>query len=352
MLSKPTFWCLISAILFGISPTLSKYLLTSIHPILLASLLYLGAGLATLPQLKTPSIQSAQEWRRIVGAIFFGGIAGPILLLYGISQVGAATSSLLLNMESVATAILGWLFFREHLTGKIILCVLLVTLGGGFLCFSQEFTLHIGALWIILACICWGLDNHYTATIEELSPAQSTCIKGLCAGLFNLLLFSLAMSYPSIETWSGIEPLPFPSWSDIAAALLLGALSYGFSITLYIAGAQQLGATRAQLIFATAPYFGLFSAFLFLQESIYAQHYIATFLMLCALVIQNRERHGHKHTHHTHSHNHWHKHNDLHHEHTHTTSGFSFLGWHIHHHDHTELEHEHPHQSDIHHRHH
>ena len=187
----PFLWCLLSAFLFGISPAFSKWALDGIQPISMAAFLYLGAGLATVPFSKKPQITHKKEWIRVIGAVFFGGILGPIFLMYGIQEIGGARSSLLLNFESVATVLLGWLFFREHITFKIILSVLLVTLGGLFLSLSQEssgFSFNFGALYIIIACFCWGLDNHYTAVIEQLTPAQSTCIKGLCAGFFNLIL--------------------------------------------------------------------------------------------------------------------------------------------------------------------
>ena len=341
MFSKPALWCLISAFLFGLSPTFSKYLLSDIQPILLAALLYLGAGMATLPSSGMPNIRSKEEWRRILGAIFFGGILGPVLLLYGINQTSAATASLFLNMESVATVILGGLFFREHINKNIFIACILVTLGGGILSFDAGFTINLGCIWILLACVCWGLDNHYTALIEELSPTQSTCIKGLCAGIFNLLVYLLLFSNQS-----------FPTFHLLFFALCIGAGSYGVSIVLYITGAQQLGATKAQLIFSAAPYFGVISAYFFLLEPLTLHHLIASFCMIAALLIQNRDTHQHTHTHHKHTHGHWHQHNDLHHDHQHVKHHPTLLGWHNHQHEHETHEHKHAHHSDLHHRHH
>ena len=51
----------------------------------------------------------------------------------------------------------------------------------------------------------------------------------------------------------------FPVVPDVRlvlGGLLVGTLAYGASIALYITAAQQLGATRAQMVFATAPFFG------------------------------------------------------------------------------------------------
>ena len=136
--NHPILWCLLSAFLFGISPALSKWALGTIQPISMAALLYLGAGFATLPFSKRPQITKKKEWMRILGAILFGGILGPIFLMYGIREIGGARSALLLNFESVATVLLGWMFFREHISFKIILSVLFVTAGGILLSFSQD----------------------------------------------------------------------------------------------------------------------------------------------------------------------------------------------------------------------
>ncbi|MAA78923.1 MAG: EamA family transporter [Deltaproteobacteria bacterium] len=341
----PLIWCLLSAFLFGISPALSKWALGTIKPISMAAFLYLGAGLATLPFSKKPQITQKKEWARILGAILFGGILGPIFLMYGIQEIGGARSALLLNFESVATVILGWIFFREHITFTIILSVFFVTIGGLCLSFSQEqagLTLNIGALYIIVACFCWGLDNHYTAVIEQLTPAQSTCIKGICAGLFNLLLAYFLETDVIFSYDIGI----------VLFAFLIGALSYGASIVLYIAGAQQIGATRAQLIFASAPYWGILTAVLLFQESFSSIHLAATGCMLLALYIQNKESHGHEHIHTQMTHKHWHRHDDDHHHHHHKTPSTEVLGWHIHEHEHNETSHIHSHYADIHHRHH
>jgi len=340
--SHAMFWCILSAALFGISPALSKWLLGSFEPILLASIMYLGAGLSTLPYSTKPQIHSRKEWLNIGGAILFGGILGPILLMYGIQKTGAATASLLLNFESVATVVLGWYFFKEHVSREILFSALLITIAGILLSLQESTTFTWGAIWICLACVCWGIDNHCTAIIEDLTPTQSTCIKGLSAGIFNFCLAIYLYGFDAILLHTNM----------FLGALAIGALSYGASIVLYIAGAQQLGATRAQLIFASAPYFGLICAYVFLSENVHIIHMVATGIMLIALWLQNKDNHQHKHLHHSSTHSHWHRHDDLHHIHTHKNHTKSLFGWHLHTHKHAEMIHSHEHKSDIHHRHH
>ena len=343
LFSHPIVWCLVSAFLFGISPALSKWALVSIPPISLASLLYWGAGVSTLPFSGMPNLHGRKEWMKVVGAVLCGGVLGPIFLLYGISELGAARSALLLNFESVATVLLGWFFFREHVSKEILISALLVTMAGVLLSTSgggSEFSLQWGALWIVLACFCWGIDNHCTALIEQITPTQSTCIKGLCAGLLNGMI-----------AWHMGEELVWDV-SVLCGGLLMGGVCYGASIVLYIAGAQQIGATRAQLIFSSAPYWGIVVALVFLGEDFTMLHVMALFLMLVSLWVQNAEAHVHAHKHDKRKHRHWHQHDDLHHDHEHGEEIPLHLGWHSHEHVHEECVHAHEHHADVHHRHH
>ncbi len=189
---------------------------------------------------------------------------------------------------------------------------------------------------IALACICWGIDNHLTALIDGISPAQSTFWKGFIAGSVNLILGLFLGSYQA-------------SVMNTAAGLVLGALSYGLSIMLYITSAQNLGATRSQLIFSSAPLFGL-SFSLLLGGSLSVFQVAAFFLFLVSVFILFQESHTHTHAHQPLTHTHMHYHPDEHHSHGHASrEGETFR--HSHEHKHQALEHTHPHWPDLHHRH-
>ena len=70
------------------------------------------------------------DWPWLLGAIFFGGIVGPVALLFGLLQVSASTASLLLNLEAVLTAVIAWLVFRENAGRRIVLGMLAIVAGG------------------------------------------------------------------------------------------------------------------------------------------------------------------------------------------------------------------------------
>jgi drug/metabolite transporter (DMT)-like permease len=340
--TRAILFALASAALFGAATPFSKPLLQDISPFMLAGLLYLGAAafMAVIIAFrwrirKSPLIPSDRRNRlQLGGAVLFGGLIGPVLLAYGLKLGKAASVAIWLNMETLATVVLAWLFFKEHIGRWTMLGNLGVLAAGVLLCVDGGMEATVGALFVAGAAICWGLDNNLTALIDRISPVESTFWKGSIAGSTNLLIGCL-MGGQFSESW--------------AMALGIGTLSYGVSIALYIASAQKLGATRSQMLFSSAPVFGVLLSFLWLGESITYWQLAAGLVLLCSLLVMLLDAHSHEHRHEPLEHDHEHKHDDGHHNHTH--DGLSSAHRHSHVHIHEQLSHVHPHWPDLHHRH-
>ncbi|HEU4334870.1 MAG TPA: EamA family transporter [Candidatus Eisenbacteria bacterium] len=336
----PALSCLVAALLFGASTPASKALLGSVGPFTLAGLLYLGGAVAVLPfsfRGGSARLRRDPKQRRMLAlAVLFGGGIGPVLMLLGLNAASAASVSLWLNAETIATALLAWALFHEHMDRRTVIAVAFV-LAGGLLLAAPEGAAgwRAGAL-VAGACLCWGLDNNLTALISGFTPAQTTAIKGIGAGSVNLAI-GLALEGR------------VPGAAAMAAASGVGAFSYGFSIMLYISGAQQLGASRSQLIFSTSPFLGVLLAWTFLGEPIRAFQIGAAAAMAIGLYAMLTARHEHEHTHEAMHHTHSHRHDDGHHTHAHP--GLPAWVRHTHPHDHEPVTHSHPHEPDIHHRH-
>jgi len=329
-------------VLFGASTPASKLLLEELTPLQLAGLLYLGAALGVaLPAYLEPAprrlsqLDRANRYR-LSGAVILGGIVAPVLLLLGLRMAQAGSVSLLLNLEMAATAALGVWVFREHL-GRLGWLGVGGTLAAGVLISFAEGWPGLGAgLLVGGACLCWGVDNHLTALIDGLSPSRSTLWKGAIAGVTNL---ALGLALDPFEAGIGL----------VLAALGVGALAYGASIALYIASAQQLGATRAQAVFASAPFLGAGLAFGILREPLATEHLVGAGILLVSVAMLLRSQHGHLHLHEPLQHVHSHRHDDDHHRHEHPQLPPSTR--HTHWHRHERQVHAHPHWPDLHHRH-
>lgn len=343
VMALPTLLALCAAALFGASTPVSKLLLTHLGPFQLAGLLYLGAALAVSPSWAMgPGTTAAlpmdrRAWRLLGGVLVFGGLLGPVCLLLGLRQASASSVSLWLVLEMVATALLGVGFFRDHLGRSGWLGVSGAVAAGALLCWGEGVTAPLGAgLWVVLACLCWGMDNQCSALLDAIPPGRLVFWKGLAAGSANLLLGLLVESgRPGVGT--------------LIAALLTGALAYGASIALYVISARQMGATRAQITFASAPFFGLLLSAIVLGEPLSLIHGVAALIFIGAAALLLRDRHNHLHVHIPMTHAHLHRHDDGHHTHSHP--GLPSPGWHSHRHEHEALEHGHPHWPDLHHRH-
>ena len=340
----PTLACLLAAALFGLSTPAARVLLDTVSPLRLAGLLYLGAALATLPLAarrarapKSPRRWDAKNLWRLGAMVMAGGVIGPVLLLFGLARAPAASVALWLTLETVATAIIAALFFREHVSRRTWASVALITIASVLLASPSGFSFGFGALLVSLACIAWGADNALASVIDGFTPAESTFAKGLVAGSVNL----------GLGLWLDSGPL---SATAVLAGLAIGALSYGASLVLYVGAAQQLGATRSQMLFSTAPVGALVVSWTWLGESVLGAQLGAAALMAVALYLAHTQRHAHTHRHEPTTHVHGHRHDDGHHTHTHP--GLPPSTFHVHEHTHEEpIEHYHPHDPDLHHRH-
>ena len=337
----PFFLAFLSALFFGSATPISKVLLDDLTAFQLAGLLYLGAAagvlviLAKEGRFRFPWQMGRVNGLRLAGAVFFGGFLGPVALLLGLQLASASSVSLWLNLEMVATAVLGHFLFKDHLTtrswlaaGGVLLAASLLAVGEGAAGFQAGFL-------VALACLFWGIDNHLTALIDDITPAQSTFWKGLAAGSTNFLI--------------GITLAPIiVSGSSLLVALAVGVVAYGLSIVLYITSAQNLGAIRSQLVFSSAPFWGVLLSIVFLGEKLYPLQILAAAIFIASILTLLREQHQHQHIHEAITHEHLHRHDDGHHQHPHPQDE---QGLHSHTHNHQPIKHAHPHWPDLHHRH-
>ena len=332
---------LVSAVLFGAGTPLAKFLLGSVSPWMLAGLLYLGSGLGLglfrIIQRSDRVRLAKGELLPLSGAIAFGGVAGPVLLLFGLSGMPATGASLLLNAEGVFTALLAWFVFRENFDRRIALGM--VAIVAGAVVISTPTGAALGPVWpslaILGACLCWGIDNNLTRKVSLTDATWLAAVKGGVAGPVNLILaFALGARLPSAPS--------------IAGAMVVGFFAYGVSLVLFIVAMRHVGTARAGAYFSIAPFFGALLA-VFLGATITVPLVVAAALMAVGVGLHLTERHEHEHTHEAITHDHWHVH-DEHHRHDHPQPVATGIR-HKHVHTHDPVTHSHEHYPDAHHRH-
>jgi len=343
--NRSVLYALAAAALFGASTPFAKLLVGEVSPLLLGGLLYLGSGIglgaARIIRDRgwARSGLARQEWPWLLGAVLFGGVMGPVALMFGLTSTSGSTASLLLNLEAVLTALIAWLAFRENADRRVVLGMVAIVAGGVALSWpsgSAESTNWIGPLAIAAACLCWAIDNNLTRKVSAADALFIAGSKGLVAGAVNC---SLALSLGALWPEPGV----------LLATMLVGLLGYGISLVMFVLALRGLGTARTGAYFSTAPFIGAVVALILLSEPATPAFWVACVLMGAGVWLHLTERHEHEHTHEPEEHRHMHTH-DEHHQHGH---GPEWDGRepHDHVHRHAGVTHKHPHFPDIHHRH-
>lgn len=293
--SIATIYAILAAALYAINVPFSKLLLNHVEPTMMASFLYLGAGLglfiygfiekATGRNAKREPLTKKELPYTIAMVVL--DIAAPIFLMFGISMSSSANVSLLNNFEIVATSIIALVIFKEVISRRLWLAILLVTAASAILSFEGEGALDFnsGSLFVLGACLCWGMENNCTKMISNKSSVEIVIIKGTFSGLGSLIVALI----------SG-EKIPEIHW--ILCVLLLGFVAYGLSIHFYIMAQKDLGAAKTSAFYSIAPFLGVLFSIIIIKEMPGIQFYVALIIMIVSTYIMVRDtvelQHDHK----------------------------------------------------------
>lgn len=335
----------LAAVLYGFSSPVSKILLAEIPATLMAALLYLGAGLGMLfvnlirknKGKKSMEAGISKKDMPYTILMILLDIAAPVLLMIGLTMTTASNAALLNNFEIVATSLIALLVFKEAVGARLWIAIGLISISSIILTVKDfsSLTFSVGSVFIVAACLSWGMENNCTRMLSLKDPLQIVVIKGFGSGL-GALIISLVLKEYSAD-------LP-----SILLALLLGFVAYGLSIYFYIFAQRTLGAARTSAYYAAAPFVGVLLSWIFLREEITGSFLIALVVMIAGSYFAVTEKHRHTHLHTELIHEHKHNHEDLHHNHKHDAE---VIGEHSHVHTHEAMEHKHAHTPDIHHHH-
>ena len=284
--------------LFGISSTLNKIALKNIQPIVIAGMIYLIGGVLLfiihltplcsriLALLDTPGTEpkiGTKDFRVLAFVILCGSTVAPLLLLNGLSQTTAINTSLLLNAETLFTAMIAFAFLGERGTKTEYLGMLLLLVGVVFVTTNGEFqkltlTANIaGGLLIVGACLFWGIDNNLSKFLSK--KRDIVLITGLKCFIGSLALFAVAFIL-------GIDfNIPLVS---IPYLFSVGAFSIAFSILLFLFAVRKIGSMRTGVIYSTSSLFGAGLAFIVLRETFTLMQLAAGFVMLMGVYVLYR----------------------------------------------------------------
>lgn len=283
---KSIFFAILAAALYAISSPVSKLLLREISPTQMASFLYLGAGLGMSIvgfikhkkyKEKIEERLTKQELPFTMGMVVLD-IVAPIFLMIGLTMTTPANASLLNNFEIVATSLIALLIFKESISKRLWFAISLITLSSIILSVQDisSFSFSLGSIFVLLACVCWGLENNCTRKLSVKDPLQIVVIKGFGSGIGSLLI--------SFSLGEKINNIPY-----LIAALILGFFAYGLSIFFYIYAQRDLGAAKTSAYYAIAPFIGVGLSLIIFRELPTLSFVIALFIMIIGTYFASTE---------------------------------------------------------------
>ena len=269
---------ILSAVLYAICIPCVKTISPYVASATTGALLYLGAGfglfISYIFKKNKKIILLSKQDLPYTSSMIILDILAIILLMFGIKYTNSANVSLLGNFELVATSAVAFFLFKGSVSKKLMTAIILITLASIILSFESKESLvfNIGSLFVILSCVCWGIENNCTRMISNKDTRQITMIKGIFSGLGSVIIaFFLKESIPEVK------------W--IIIILLLGCISYGISVCLYIYAQRYLGATKTGALYSITPFAGALFSILFLREQPIFQFYIALFIMILGTIL-------------------------------------------------------------------
>ena len=285
----------LAASLYALSAPFSKLLLDYLPSTLMAGFLYVGAGVGMLLVGLTKSAmgKSSDEnklERRDFLYVFLMvalDIFAPVFLLLGLSKTTAENTSLLNNFEIVATAVIALCVFKEKISSRLWVGISFVTVSCAVLSFENfsAFKFSYGSLFVLLASICWGVENNCTRKLSQKEPLQIVVVKGICSGIGSLII-GFCLGQKIIYAWA------------VFATLGIGFIAYGMSIFFYVYAQRLLGAARTSAYYAVSPFIGALLSLIIFKNMPNYGFFIALALMaigawLCSNdkpICKNRKR--------------------------------------------------------------
>jgi len=244
-------FALLAAVIAAFNPSLSKLIVADIQPVMSAAFLNLGSGIGigiiSLIAMKTPIMEKKSRVHKsdfpfIVG-ISACEMLGAICMMIGLTLTTASNASLLGNFETVAIAVFALLLFKEVISKRLWIAIVLITIGSMILTVEDfsTFSFSIGSIFVLGACAFWGLEINLMKHVSARNPAEIVTLKGIIAGI-GCLIFAFIIG----ET--------IPSISQILLIMLLGLFTYGIAIIFLIYSQRRISATKSGVIYGTSPF--------------------------------------------------------------------------------------------------
>jgi drug/metabolite transporter (DMT)-like permease len=279
-------FAVLAAIMFGSVSVLAKPLVSTIDPILLASLIYIISAITLSPFAKKQKQKfTRKDLLLILSISVCGAVIAPSLYFVGLTHASASDAALIANGEVFFSVLLAVMFFREKLRFVGWIAIFLVLAGMIIITTNLNFAdftlqqIHYKDMLLILSMLFWALDNNLSRYLaQKLDVANIAQIKSAIGGIM-LLVIALLIFKVNTE----IEA------NQIIPILVLGSIGFAASLYFFLLGLKRIGIVRTITIFSMSSIFGLVASSVFLAERISWYQIIAAGIMILGVYLVSRK---------------------------------------------------------------
>jgi drug/metabolite transporter (DMT)-like permease len=276
----------LAAIMFGSVSVLAKPLVSSVDPILLASLVYIISAitLSPLAQKKKNNL-TRKDLLLILSIAVCGAVIAPSLYFVGLTHASASDAALIANGEVFFSVLLAVIFFREKLRFIGWVAIILVLVGMVIITTNLNFAdftlqqIHYKDMLLILSMLFWALDNNLSRYLaQKMDVANIAQIKSAIGGVILLVIALLAFR---VDINVGVD--------QIIPILVLGSIGFAASLYFFLQGLKRIGIVRTITIFSMSSVFGLVASNVFLAEQISWYQIMAAGIMILGVYLVSRK---------------------------------------------------------------
>jgi len=279
-------FAILAAVMFGSVSVVAKPLVSSVDPILLASLVYIISAITLSPfaQKKKKNL-TKRDLLLVLSIALCGAVIAPSLYFVGLTHASASDAALIANGEVFFSVLLAVIFFREKLRVVGWIAILLVLAGMVIITTNLDFTtftlqqIHYKDMLLIISMLFWALDNNLSRYLtQKMDVANIVQIKSAIGGILLLVIALLVFRVDiNIET------------NQIIPILLLGIVGFAASLFFFLQGLKRICTVRTITIFSMSSVFGVAAAALFLGEQIGLYQIIAAGIMILGVYLVSRK---------------------------------------------------------------
>ena len=279
-------FAILASVMFGSVSVLAKPLVSSVDPILLASLVYIISAITLSPFARKQKQKFARrDLLLILSIAVCGAVIAPSLYFVGLTHASASDAALIANGEVFFSVLLAVIFFRERLRLVGWIAIILVLAGMIIITTNLNFAdftlqqIHYKDMLLILSMLFWAFDNNLSRYLaQKINVANIAQIKSTIGGVVLLVIALLVFKVDiSVEA------------DQVIPILVLGSIGFAASLYFFLQGLKRIGTVRTITIFSMSSVFGLVAAGVFLAEQISWYQIMAAGIMILGVYLVSRK---------------------------------------------------------------